>query len=426
MRDIRPSHDDSPGERSIRNIPLHKKTRHAAVADHTEPPEETPLHLPHRRLRRRPRRFWLLALGVVVVCALAGILLSTVFAGATVTVYPRTEVVTLPASIVAQKSAPVGSLNYETVEVSRTADILVPASGSRQVSRPASGLVTITNAYNTSSQRLIANTRFEAQDGKIYRIRDSVTVPGVKGTTVGSITATIYADSPGPSYNRDSATVFTIPGFKGDPRYSKFSAKSEGAISGGFIGEEPAVAESDLAAAKATLQQQLDAQVRAAAAESIKEGYSAIPGTLAVNYGDLTQTPAEGNKAKLSQTATALGAVVRQADFASAIARASLQGYQGEAINFGDASKMTVNVANAKPSDTSLTLTLSGQSTLVWQFDPNALVQALVGKDKSAFETTIVSFEPAVARATARIRPFWTGTFPDDPELITIKVGETK
>src|SRR3989338_412417 len=236
MRDILPSGSDE--RRSIRNIPISSAPRRGRPVVEEDYREAAP--------RRRPRRFgrafkWTLA---VVLFGGLSLLLSAFFAGATVTVYPRTATVEVPARLEARLNAPLNALAYETFTVTRSATTATPATGTKTVSRQASGIITILNSYSSASQRLIANTRFEAPDGKIYRIRDSITVPGstkkADGTlTAGTIIATIYADSPGEAYNRSAATTFVIPGFKGDPRYNGFSAVSKGAISGGYIGPEP-------------------------------------------------------------------------------------------------------------------------------------------------------------------------------------------
>lgn len=429
MKDIRHSSEDGHGERSIRNISVGRRPgRHSASVEHVHslPPDPSDREgFSRRRGRRGLSRFWLWAVVVIFFCALFGLLLSTVFAGATVTVYPRTETVEPPATLQAQQNAPVGVLQYQTLTVTRSASQSVAAAGTQRVSRAASGVVTISNNYSGSPQRLIANTRFEAPDGKIYRIRGSVTVPGMTAAKPGTVTATIYADSPGPDYNKTGVTVFTIPGFKGDPRYGKFSAQSTGGISGGFIGDEPAVAPADLAAAKTALQKQVDADVRTAAAAEIPAGSVAIPGTLEVVFADIVQEAGGDKTAKLTQSATATGAIVREADLAAAIARKSIQNYTGEAVLFGEETAMTVDVAStSKLSDGTLTLQLQGQTSLVWQFDPNALLQALAGKDKSAFQTTIQAFQPAIAKADASIRPFWRGVFPSDTTKIKIKTGK--
>ncbi len=416
MRDIRPSVDETP-ERSIRNIHLAHRRSHRTPEEATEP------QIPHRK-RHSHGRLWLWGAVVLLACVAGCVLISTVFAGASITVYPRVETVSLPATLQAQLNAPVGVLAYQNLTITKSATQSAPATGTSHVERPASGIVTITNSYSSASQRLIANTRFAAPDGKIYRIHDSVIVPGMTGTTPGNVSATLYADSPGPDYNKTGPVTFTIPGFKSDPRYTKFSAVSKGDISGGFIGDEPSVAPADLAAAKSALQKQLDTDVRAAAGTQIPDGFVAIPGTLVVTFGDITQTPGSNNTAALTQSATAMGAIIRQSDFAAAIARKSISGYQGEAVLFGDTSHMNASVASSSNTQNGvITINLAGTTQLIWQFDPNAVKQALVGKDKSAFETTIKSFEPAVAKATASIRPFWEGKFPADPDKISIDVS---
>jgi len=423
MRDIRNSHEDA-GEKSIRNIPLHRRIKQTASSIHGYTDES--VDVPMRS--RRPKLFWIITLAVVAACAVFGILLSTVFAGATITAYPRTETVALATTLQAQPNAPIGMLSYQTISVTRSATVSVPASGIKKVSRPASGIITISNSFSSASQRLIANTRFEAPDGKIYRIRSSVTVPGAtgKGSALkpGTLSATVYADSPGESYNKSAGEAFTIPGFKGDSRYSKFSGKSDGAISGGFVGDEPAIADNDLTAAKASLQQKLDSDVRVAATAEIPDGSIAIPGTLEVSFMNLTQTPVSDKTATLNQSATAVGIIVRQDSLASAIARSEVGQYQGEAVLFGDASTMGIAMeAGSKRSDGTITLALKGQTTLVWQFDKNEVVAALVGKDKDEFQNVIKTFQPAIAKAEASIRPFWQGKFPSDINKITIKVA---
>ncbi len=400
-----------PNDRSIRNISVRHKH------EHSEAPTDE--HTPRRR-NRGSKRLWWVALAVVVVAAALGLVLSTLFAGAKVTVTPRQATVTLPASIPAQLNAPVGTLSYQNISATQSATTTVPAKGTEHVQKQASGTLTITNAFSATSQRLIANTRFQAPDGKIYRIRDSVVVPGVKGGTAGSISITAYADSPGPDYNRQGTTAYTIPGFKGDPRFSKITALS-GAMTGGFVGERPAVAQTDLAAAQTKLEDRLNHDLTQALTASVPEGYEVVGGSASVTYSDPTQTPADNNSANLSLSATAVLVVIRSNDLATAVAKQTVQGYQGEAVTFDNPPTATVSGAAGKQSDT-IQLQLSGDAKLVWVFDQNALKAALVGKAKSDFEPIIKSFEPAIAKADASIRPFWTSGFPTDPNKISVTV----
>lgn len=425
MQDVLP-----PNERSIRNVPIAPgRRRFSTVPPEPEAPQQPP---PPRDSWQnepppeRPRRsLWLWGIAVAVVCVLLGILASTFFEGASIAVTPKTATVTPPSSVLASLDAPVGSLAFQTMSVSASATRTVPASGTAPISTQASGKITIYNTYSTAPQKLIANTRFEAPDGKIYRIRDSVTVPGETkkpdgSYAAGTATAILFADSPGPDYNRGS-TRFTIPGFKGDPRYAKFYATAD-AISGGASGTQPAVSQSDLANSKKDMEQELVASLAAKASGQLPEGFLPIPGAFAIAFGDVAASDAGGAKASLAENATATAAIVRSADLANVIAKAKVIGYAGEAVAFADQSALTLAATGTPFASASqvITIALSGTPTLVWQFDPNALAMALVGKEKSAFESLAATFKPAVEHATASIRPFWKSSFPNDPKQIHV------
>lgn len=104
-------------------------------------------------------------------------------------------------------------------------------AGSKTVETPlkAGGSIEIYNAYGAFPQRLVAQTRFETKDGKIFRIKSPITVPGAKmsGTklTPSSIKADVVADLAGEEY-LIGPTFFTITGFKDTPKYAGFYAKS--------------------------------------------------------------------------------------------------------------------------------------------------------------------------------------------------------
>ena len=425
MRDMVPHND-----RSIRNIPVSGRTRRREPAEEVEDDSVDPLAMREARpmMRRKPNRgrrwFIIAAIVVVIVCAIGGLLLSTLFAGATVTVTPQQQSVTPPPSITGTLNPGAGQLGYEVVTVTRSATTTVNASGIKQVSNSASGVITIFNSSGIDPQRLIANTRFQSPDGKIYRIHDSVTVPGdtkaADGTvTPGSISTTVYADSPGDSYNLTSATRFTIPGFQGDPKYTTVYAQGS-SITGGFAGPQPAVADADLAKAGDTLKQSLTQAAQSALTSQIPSGFMAIPGTLQVSFSDLVQSPGDANTATVSQSATMSGSIVDASALASAIARATVSGYNGEAVAFSDLSQISISAATTTQTGANLPITISGTPTLIWQYDPGALKSALVGKSKSQFQTIVDSFAPAIKSAQAKVRPFWEGSFPSDPNKINV------
>lgn len=422
MQDVTPPNRD----RSIRNIPVPEGRKHFEPA---MPQDEN-----DGGGRKKGGRGRLILWGgiIIVACIVIGAAVSFVFAGASVTVYPRTASVAPPTSVLAGLNAPVGSLAFKRITFSEEASKTVAANGTTAASTSAQGTVTIYNTYGTASQELVANTRFEAPDGKIYRIHQGVVVPGTTknadgSVKAGTITATIYADAAGADYNKTSETRFTIPGFKNTARYTKFYAIAP-SISGGFVGTQPAVSQTDLALAQTDLKSQLQNKIDSGVASHVPDGYLLVPGTMSAVYDDLKNTAAGTNSAALSQTVTINEAVVASQDLASAIARLGVQGYNGESVDFANPSGITLSVASGTPytdSATSLTIGLSGNANLVWQFDEGAVQQALAGKPKSQFDQIISTFAPGIAKATASLRPFWKTTFPENPSDIKIKTETT-
>lgn len=137
------------------------------------------------------------------------------------------------------------------------------ATGTANLSRQkARGFLVIYNEYGPSPQALVSNTRFEAAEGKIFRLTKGVTVPGatISGgeTKPGAVEVEVVADQAGSEYNIGPSS-FTIPGFKGGDKYQKIYAKSTESMKGGSTsGDEiKSVSQSDLDSAKEKVQNSL-------------------------------------------------------------------------------------------------------------------------------------------------------------------------
>lgn len=89
----------------------------------------------------------------------------------------------------------------------------------------AKGKVTIYNKYSEEKQPLVVTTRVLSKEGKLFRLAKSTTVPGMVDGKPGTVEVAVIADKPGNEYNISSST-FTIEGFKGNPKYTKFEVKS--------------------------------------------------------------------------------------------------------------------------------------------------------------------------------------------------------
>ncbi len=132
-------------------------------------------------------------------------------------------------------------LSTRIIEAEKEVSVSVSATGKSEGSgQKAHGKIQIMNSYSTEDQPLIATTRLETTDGKLFRLEENIVVPGMKvidgKNEPGVIEASIIADQVGESYNTKELVVFSIPGFKGGEKYAKFTAKATQAITGGGTG----------------------------------------------------------------------------------------------------------------------------------------------------------------------------------------------
>ncbi|MEK9151657.1 MAG: hypothetical protein AAB547_03415 [Patescibacteria group bacterium] len=180
-----------------------------------------------------------LILGGVSLLSLAGALLFFFLPKAEVHVTPYKITQTADIELEGRTDISAGekTIPVRILEKEKEAVLTVVTTGkSGGTNQKARGTVVIYNNYSADSQPLVATTRLETPDGKLFRLVSGVTVPGMTSTggakDPGAIEADVIADQAGSEYNVD-ATTFTIPGFKGGPKYEKFSAKSTKAMIGG-------------------------------------------------------------------------------------------------------------------------------------------------------------------------------------------------
>lgn len=231
----------------------------AASVPAPPPTEPEPLIAVHTwepdalRRARRKRRLMLSGAGLAV---LLGVVLPTIaFPRFSVTIIPKVETMNVPVTeFVADTDSTTpqtGSRRLPAIEITvdKSVSASFESSGKKFLQERARGAVLLYNAFSSAPQTLVANTRLQDPSGKIFHLRSSVTIPGARvseGKIVPtSIAAEVIATEAGEASNIEPAE-FRIPGFRGTPKYQGFSAKSEKALTGGFIGEARIVEAEDL------------------------------------------------------------------------------------------------------------------------------------------------------------------------------------
>lgn len=418
-------------KRSIRNIPLpssRERVREKRQSDDVirEVREEFEQHgLPKmgRGTRGGSKKYFII--GGIIVLGLLIFFGANAFTHATVSVVLGSESDNVHNSFVTRTISAASSTNGITdsiISISKKGSVTLTATTTQDVETKASGTIIVFNDYSTASQKLVANTRFETSAGLIYRIAQSISVPGktTKGsvTTPGSVTVTVTADQVGDKYNIDLSD-FTIPGFTGEPQYDGIFARSKTPMTGGFSGTRPIIGNADRAAAIANLNSNLKSELDLAAQSSVPSGYILYPMASRVDYTSLTDT-VSGNKVTINQEASITGFALNVDDIDRTLAASALKGYAGEPITIANLSDLTF-VTDAVPSSasSSMLFTLAGPAKFVWTVDAGTFASQLAGKPKSDF-TTILQGYPHINKADVSFFPFWLGSFPSDASLITI------
>jgi len=321
-------------------------------------------------------------------------------------------------------SIPIGIIDKE-VSVVLSYDVV---GGAVAVGKKAHGSVVIYNEYDSSAQTLIATTRLEAANGKIFRLVKNVVVPGT--TTVagqvkpGAITAEVIADQPGSDYNLDP-TTFSIPGFKDGPKYAKFYAKSTEPIVGGSSDGETAggaVIQKDIDGAKQKTEAVLNEQIIDAIKAELKEDEVALAEaekvTIAksnanVKVGDMVTT--------FNYTAVA---TVRALVFAENDVRKNLEQLAGQQKSQDvkkEISKIEYGAVSADFDKNAMELKVYGEVTSTPIIDGQQIKSKLLGKTDEQLVSILKKYS-SIKSVNIEFQPTFVTRIPQYSQRVTVEI----
>ncbi|MEZ4200141.1 MAG: hypothetical protein R3B69_00855 [Candidatus Paceibacterota bacterium] len=371
------------------------------------------------------------AFGLFFVIILGGFILSLLSAGAEVTVEPRHREPNVNAAFTAYRTPQVDELSYETMVLEAEGERQVSATGQEEVEEQAEGVITI---YKTTpgTERLIKNTRFESPDGLVFRVKESVVVPGAVESngevSPGSINAEVFADNVGEQYNLVANTRFTVPGFKEGgytELYNAIYAENTDAFTGGFSGVKFVIDENELETAKQALQTELRDSLLGRVDAEKPAGFVVFESAITFTYESLPAVEYGENLATIKERALLQIPIFKAEDFAAYIAASTVPGYEGESMRIDNVSELEFTYTSATTTSTdignvdSVEFKLVGKPQLVWTYDEERLKTDLLGAPKTAL-TSVLGGYPALEKARAVIRPFWKRAFPQELDKIEI------
>ncbi len=326
---------------------------------------------------------------------------------ATVVMYPKqsSHDVNVSISTVASTTIAVST------QVTQTASITVPATSEQQVEQQAMGRIKIINTHAQEPQELVKNTRFQTSQGLIYRIKESVSIPGYTASGPGTLEVDVYADSAGEEYNIGK-TTFTIPGFSGMDQFTKITAESVTEMTGGYIGIKKVVSEEAQEEAQETLEAQLSAKFTDA--PQINESQIIIADIQNITFGELMDV-VSGDFITLTLTATAPAYAFEKQAFMDYIGQNTIVGVTAS------------NSFTLKPEALTYTLaedeiSIAGSTHITWTTDVEAFKKAIAGKKKSEVVDIINSYD-SIQKTDIILKPFWKTRFPSDVTKINVEVA---
>jgi len=373
----------------------------------------------------RKRVMWaaLLLLALVIF-----LVINAIFSGATLKITPRHETKTLATAFTASRiDENSDEIPYQIVVLSAEQRLEVTSTDTVEVERKASGRIIIYNNYSAENQILVATTRFETPEGKIYRIKDSITVPGKytedRQTIPGSIEVTVYADKAGDAYNTDP-TDFTIPGFKGMPQFDGFYARSKTPITGGFVGREATASEEDTRQAEGELQVILRDTLTEEAKLQIPNDYIFFPDAVAIEYRNMAPEVVSTEKIKIRMEATLSGVLFNKSRLETEILKRLLPNEQNIYIaDFKQLSFTTDQIEKILQEEGVIEFILSGDVPIVWAIDQDVIKQSIAAKKRSAIQE-LVSQNTSISKAEIKLQPFWRRSFPKKTNDIVIEITD--
>jgi hypothetical protein len=393
----------------------------ASFSQSAKPPKD------YYETRRRPRMSYFIWLCLALILLVGGYYLSTAFALVTVKITPKQLPITIAGTFEATR-APAEGIEFSVIKLEETATKEVPASGQAKVETKAVGTVTITNNYSTASQKLVAGTRLESADGLIFKLDSTITVPGQtkKGTTItpGSIEVRVTASEVGDKYNLGTAS-FKIVGFKGSPRYDKFSAQTKTPLAGGKQGLVGIVKDADRAKVVASLETELKDRVAKKAQLQIPKDFIIFTDGVMTSFSDDLIAGTASSTVTISTKVTMIALLFNVKNLSQYFAEKQLKDESVEGIRLFDPSSLVFKLQNKDKFDfaktNKISFTLNGKANLVWTVDTVGLKTKLLNtaiKDKDQ----IFAGYPAVYRAEATVRPPWILSFPGNENKINIKL----
>lgn len=432
---VRQSDDSNLYERNLNQInddTPYAKAKEERDREHLDEPLYKTSRPKYKPLREethgKKNGVWYFAV-IAIIALFVG--LGTILSEAKIVVHPKIAEITSSNenySATLNKSSD-GTIGYQLVSVSDKITENVEFTNSEEKEIKATGKIIIYNEYSSAPQKLIATTRFSAPDGLIYMIDSPVTVPGTTTKngviTPGSIEVAVTAEKPGATYNKEP-TDFTIPGFKGTSKYTKFYARSNGPISGGTTGLVYSLSEEESASLKSKMSEELNTRLKERIHNETPSELVIFDTTLVFVTDEVSgKIESSQKEQEVTLSATMSAYALSKDDLAKQMANRNsvlADSISNEGVSIEDFSNLSLTPSTVLTdiAPETWTFTLTGSVKIVSNINSNEIAKALAGKNRKEAKIKLADF-PYIEKADVILSPFWKSKLPTNSESIVVE-----
>lgn len=336
-----------------------------------------------------------------------------------VAVSKNTSTIDLANGIIPGQYFSLSKTGHKTIDLSNNQEEAVSRAG---------GFIDIYNAYSSAPQKLVAQTRFETKDGKIFRLQNAIIIPGaqVSGNTLtpSFVRVAVLADQPGEEYNI-GPSYFTIPGFEGSPKYAGFYAKSTESMAVDKIGS--VLTKELLEKNKQELLNELVINAKNDAFNTIENSrLKLIEGASTTIIKEFNSSASIGSITKSADIKMKLewqAIVFNEDNFKTLVNYFVSQKYSDlKSFDFeGNINYPQVTKVDFRKKEMFFVYNINKTAALA--IDINDLKSELVNRDENEIRELIAG-KSFINSATILLWPFWVNRAPNDPNKINVIVDK--
>ncbi len=367
----------------------------------------------------------------VFVLLISFVFLAFQISKAEITIWPETEQMSFESNVVLDIQADEVDLTYKSIpaQVFENQKVIYEEFNSTgQTLQKAEGTIRLYNGYSIKSETWLTGTRFVSSDGKLFKSKDKIIVPGAElkdGKLIARyVDVPVIAAEAGEEYNIES-THFSIYVFRGTPRYTKFYGESLQAMTGG--GESSQVTEQDLETAEEFLVEKAKSDCEKSLKSKIPEPQVFIEDILETEILEKFSLIKSGDAVErfdFKVKSNCKTILFEKQDIKNYVKQIILsKAFEGDLLY--EESLMidyTVETIDFDSGKVNVSLDILGE--VYPGFNLSALKKELIGKSLDGTKLFLES-QPEINKVEVEFWPFWVKNVPKESERINIEYSFT-